>query len=75
VSNPKRSPLPSRAMTEPYTIVVTYANGTTSTFHGCTGVTETETKLVFTGKKEGEAGTRQWTIMLSNVLEWGRSKG
>jgi hypothetical protein len=55
--------------TEPFTITVTYLNGTTSTFRGCTGLSETETKLKFHGTKEG-GKEGDWTIVLSNVLEF-----
>lgn len=57
---------------EPYTITITYANGTTSKFTGCTGLVETETKLKFKGKKEGDTDVQDWSITLSNVNEWGK---
>ena len=54
---------------EPFTITVTYMNGTTSTFTGCVGVAETDTKLTFKGKKEGDTQERTWTVQLINVTE------
>lgn len=57
-------------MQEPVTIQITYTTGTSSKFTGCHGVSETETKLVFKGKKDGDKVERTWTIMLDKVLEF-----
>lgn len=58
---------------EPYQITVTYTNGTTSTFTGCVSVTETDGKLTFKGRKEGDTQERLWTIVLTNVTEYSKT--
>lgn len=58
---------------EPYTVTVTYTNGTTSTFTGCTNVSETDARLTFQGTKQGDSQERFWVIVLANVTEYSKT--
>lgn len=57
---------------EPYTITITYTNGTTSMFTGCVELVESDKTIRFKGKRQGDEEVREWTIVLSNVLEWSK---